>query len=308
MPNNIVPLSNENEAYSKEKVGGKGYNLFEMLRLGFEVPRGFCITTDAFSNFLDNNGIIPVYGSVNNGNFEQFLKKYELLQNQILSGNLHSKMGSEILQYFRDTFPDGIVAVRSSANCEDGNRNSFAGKFDTFLGIDEQSLIPMIKKCWASLYSRRVLRYQKIKNISPELKMAIVVQEIINPDTAGVMFTTATHGDAKGKTLIEAVYGLGESLVSGEVTPDRFIVDNAGRINKDMASKSRYYTFNYNLEKVLIDTPIQMRGKFALSDTEVSKVHRVGKDLEKSLCAPQDVEWAIKKDDLYLLQTRPITA
>lgn len=302
----IIPFTERN-AYSIEGVGGKAFNLLELLKQGFDVPTGFCITTDVFVRFLEHNRI-PTVDDILEVSKEQGSESYSSIREKILTGSFQDRIGSEILQAFRDILPNKYASVRSSANCEDGRKNSFAGKFDTFLGVNEENVLSRVKGCWASLYSERVLRYQRMKKITSNGKMGLVVQEIVNPDTAGVMFTRAIHGEAIGKTLIEAVYGLGESLVSGEVTPDKYIVGSSGDIAKELGSKSDFYTFSDSFEKVLLSTPTKLRSKFALSDVEVFQLYQVGKRVQKSFGVPQDIEWAIKDSLIYLLQTRPITA
>lgn len=302
----IISLKERND-YNREQVGGKAFNLLELLKEGFNVPTGFCITTDAFVDFLERNRISSDKNILEKSK-EQGTENYSLMRKEILAGSFQDSMALEILQAFRNTLPNKYASVRSSANCEDGKRNSFAGKFDTSFGANEENVLSQVKGCWASLFSERVLKYQRMKKIASNGKMGVIVQEIINPNKSGVMFTKATHGEGIGKTLIEAVYGLGESLVSGKVTPDRYIVDSSGDITKELGSKSDFYTFRDSSEKVLISTPKKLRTEFALSSLEILELFQIGERVQRSFGAPQDIEWAIKDRKNYLLQTRPITA
>lgn len=220
------------------EVGGKAANLGELIKLGFNVPKGFVCTSKE-----NRDDIYNMYNKLKLGN----------------------------------------VAVRSSAICEDGTQNSYAGQFETFLNINKEEIIKSIEKCYDSNKSENIKGYINEKNIVNEnAKVSVIVQKMIYGDISGVMFTkNPVSGD--DIIIIESVLGLGEKLVQGEVTPTQI------KINKNT---------------LIIENKI---GKEMLSDNEIRNLSRIGLDIERFFKAPQDIEWSLKDGEIYILQTRNIT-
>jgi pyruvate,water dikinase len=179
----------------------------------------------------------------------------------------------------------GKVAVRSSASAEDSEAASYAGQQETYLNVEgEENVRRHVIDCWASFFSERAIFYRNLKGSLEDLRMAVVVQKMVDAEKAGVVFTVHPVTKRRDRMLIEAVHGLGEQVVSGEVTPDHYVVDRKG-------------------VKKRADTP---HGG-VLTDDELEKLAVLGVALEKHYGVPQDIEWAIHCGQVYLLQSRPVT-
>lgn len=251
-------------------VGGKAASLGEMLNAGINVPGGFVITTDS--------------GAVMDKKLrEQILKRFEGLNVE-------------------------FVAVRSSAVAEDSKDASWAGQLDTFLNVTKANLIDYIEKCWASIRSERALAYAEQNDISSDAnKVAVIVQEMIQSDVAGVAFSVNPVSGNKDEVVIEAVFGLGEALVSGQLTPDNYILSKNGElVSKNISSQ----------DKMLSKVEDQTRwssvykdkaGSRKLSNLQLAVLLEQVKKIESHYGFPVDIEWVIKGDDLFIAQSRPIT-
>ncbi len=182
----------------------------------------------------------------------------------------------------------GKVAVRSSATTEDLDEASFAGQQDTFLNIEgESAVIDAVKRCWASLFNARAIHYREKNNFKHDQAfLSVVIQKMVNADKAGVMFTMNPINKSYDEMIIEACFGLGEKLVSGEITPDTFIVDK-----KQENIKQEYLNFD----------------KRTLSLKELKALIELGKKIESHYNKPMDIEWAIENGSIHILQARPIT-
>lgn len=238
-------------------VGGKGASLGELMSIGVKVPPGFVLTTEFDQKKLDEGK-------------EQILKAFDEL------GLDH-------------------VAVRSSATAEDGLDNSFAGQFDTFLGVDRDNLIEKIKECFKSLNSPRIKAYCESKSMDPnEIKMAVVVQEMLDSEVSGVCFTANPVTRDTNQIMIEAGIGLGEAVVSGTITPDNYLVDKKTLEIIDKTISNQKDMGDIGKKQKLSDDLIQELSKQSIS-------------IEKHYQKPMDLEWAVEKNNLYILQARPIT-
>ena len=264
-------------------VGGKGLNLGKLIAAGFLVPPGFCITTAAYRTAV--KGVD--------------MRDSEAVQAVTLS----SALQSEILTAYNQLGADR-VAVRSSATAEDLPDASFAGQQDTFLNVSGASeLLEKIKLCWASLWSERAIAYRRDHGIEEtQLAIAVVVQAMIDAEVSGVMFTRSpTGGD---ELVIESNWGLGESVVSGEVTPDHYMVSReTGELIRETVVSKRKMITREGVQAV----PIGQREIPSLLRGQVADLSRVGMQVDTFYNAPQDVEWARADGQFYLLQARPIT-
>lgn len=263
-------------------VGGKALNLGKLTKAGFNIPPGFCVTTDAF-NF-------SVKGSSD--------QNPENIINLTLDPNL-----IELIKIGREILNRGKVAVRSSATAEDLQDASFAGQQDTFLNVKDDELIDCIKRCWGSLWSERAINYRETKGIKDDgLSMAVIVQEMCAADVSGVLFTESPYDE--NVCIVESNWGLGESVVSGSITPDSFQISRkTGEIlKKDIASKKEMIT-----EVGVQDIPEGKQNIQSLSDEQLMELYQIGLQVENLYDQPMDVEWALADDNIVLLQARPIT-
>ena len=264
-------------------VGGKGLNLGKLTAAGFLVPPGFCVTTDAYRTTV---------GTADTQNREA-----------VQAAALPESLQSEILTAYNQLGADS-VAVRSSATAEDLPDASFAGQQDTFLNVSGASeLLEKIKACWASLWSDRAVAYRCEHGIGDaQLAMAVVVQKMVNAEVSGVMFTrNPTGGD---ELVIESNWGLGESVVSGEITPDHFMISReTGNLIRETVVSKRKMVAREGVQAV----PIGQREIPSLQRGQVAELGKLGMQVDAFYGAPQDVEWAHAEGQIYLLQARPIT-
>ncbi len=289
------PLSDCREV---AEVGGKGANLGKLVRAGFAVPDGFVVTTTAYrtANSPSPRVLPPVPSSP-----------------LPLVSPSSSPIPQEIAQAIRQAYRalgSGPVAVRSSATAEDMAAASMAGQYETFLDIrGEEYLLEKIQHCWASLDSPRTRAYLAEHGIDPAaVAMGVVVQKLVPADVAGVLFTINPNGSRAGRNemLIEASWGLGESVVSGKVQPDVVRADAAtGQIIEMIVAEKKTMLAAGSHAEIVVDAP--RRKAACLSESDVQKLCALGKKAAAHFAAPQDLEWAISGGELFLLQSRPIT-
>ncbi len=268
--------------------GGKGANLGEMTRLGFPVPRGFCLVTDAYVEHMRVWGVSDELASWLNRKDWQAVEK--AAHASFTTRPFIRETADEVLRAYREmgTPP---VAVRSSATAEDMADASFAGQQETLLDVrgDEQ-LLEAVRLCWASLWSARALDYRARRGMDHlSVAMAVVVQEMVPADSAGVLFTadpTTRRGD---QMLVQAVRGLGESVVSGRATGDTY------RVARGNGMK-------------VVERSLERQGAPVLTDEVIVELCALGLKLETHFSSPQDIEFALAGRRLELLQSRPITA
>ncbi len=307
-------------------VGGKGANLGELSRAGFPVPPGFVITIDAFEEFLEGAKkrgkkaqISRIISSVDPKNTEELEKVSALAREIVESTPVPEKIVEEIKIAYRELCSsvgsEVPVAVRSSATAEDVPDASFAGQQETYLWVKgEDDLIRYVLKCWSSLYTPRAIAYRATKGFDHyEVSIAVVVQKMVNSRSSGVMFTlNPTNGD-ESQVVIESAWGLGEAIVSGEVTPDRFVVDKVTKEVVERVISPKLVWCVYKDGKVTHESvPENLRNEPSLSDEEIVYLAEIGKKIEKHYNQPMDIEWAIDKDfsfpnNVFVLQARPET-
>lgn len=225
-----LPLSDPNATL--EIVGGKGMSLAKMARAGLPVPGGFHITTVAYQQFVSENAIQPrileTLQDIDPASPDSLESASRQIAGFFSAGNIPAAVAEAITaEYAR--LKGAPVAVRSSATAEDLPGASFAGQQETYLNIrGEKAVLEVVKKCWASLWTARVIAYRARQAIPPEsVALAVVVQELVNADAAGVLFAANPVTDRRGEMMITAAWGLGESIVGGSVTPDTILVEKA---------------------------------------------------------------------------------
>ena len=300
-------------------VGGKGANLGEMTRASIPVPPGFIVTVAAYHDFLQTANIV---GRISNllkpldpNNSKQLQHISKEIKQVILDSTIPPELVSQIKQAYKE-LGYGLVAVRSSATAEDLPEASFAGQQSTYLNVQgEDEVVNAVQKCWASLFEPRAI-YYRIQHGFKHFKLgiAVPVQRMIASQTSGVMFTVEPVTSDTEKIVIEAIFGLGEGLVSGEVTPDLYIVDKKelSIISKMVSRQKHQLAMNADSDEKDNNTwqPIatSVQGKQKLSDDDILRVAELGKQLEEHYQFPQDIEWAKNSDAIYIVQTRPVTA
>ena len=262
----VVPLQDLRRA-NVNRVGAKAANLGELARAGFPVPDGFALTTEAFDHFVKFN---------------------RLDESQTPEKVLEAEMPPEVKEALRAASRnlDGILlAVRSSGVAEDLEGASFAGQYETILGVHGyEALVNAVRQCWASAFSARVVAYKRNKEgQATQAGMAVLVQQLVAAEAAGVAFSANPVTGRRDETVVSAVRGLGERLVSGEASPDEWIVSNGNAVRTSAPEK-------------------------AVDESQVQAIAAMAREAEAHFGAPQDVEWAIAGGELYLLQARPITA
>lgn len=306
-------------------VGGKGANLGELTSAGLPVPPGFIVTAQAYFDFVKATGLDGEIKKLLAGLDEEKSKELnaaaDKIQKAILSKPMPPALAKEIIQAYQELYTQGAsniyVAVRSSATAEDLPTASFAGQQATFLNISgSDAVVKAVRRCWASLFEARAI-YYRVANKFDHLKVgiAVPVQKMIQSEKSGIMFTIDPITNDRSKIVIEAGWGLGEAIVSGSVTPDRYLVQKddlpAGRHGFKILEK------NINVQPWKItkvgtsDKHVTVSKEEAkaqkISDEEIVAVAKLGKQIEEHYNFPQDTEWAIENNKIYFVQSRPIT-
>ena len=299
-------------------VGGKGANLGELTNLEIPVPPGFIVTTKSYFHFLDESGLRAKIREILKKLDPEDSKKLEKSATRIKELITNARMPQNIENEIKEAYAKlgGLVAVRSSATAEDLPEASFAGQQRTFLNIQgEEEVVAAVQGCWASLFEPRAIFYRAQHALNHiKVGIAVVVQRMVQSKRSGVMFTREPVTNDE-KIAIEAVYGLGEAVVSGGVTPDLYLVDkkNFSIIHKMIARQEWQLTKsskgNTDIEETNVQLPIseELQGKQKLSDREIIALAKLGTKIEKLYQFPQDIEWAREDGKLYIVQTRPIT-
>ncbi len=298
-------------------VGGKGANLGEMTQAKFPVPNGFVVTSQAYFSFIkDNNLAIKIkhlLATANFNNQDSLMQVSAHIKKEIMHGHISEELIHEIFTAYKTlggSLTDPLVAVRSSATAEDLPTASFAGQQETYLNVKgEANLILKIKAAWASLFEARAIFYRHEQHFDHfRVGLAAVVQQMVESEKSGVMFTIDPVTNSKQTIVIEAVYGLGEMIVQGTVTPDHYEVDKQSlSIKKKMPAVQEKYLKKVGTENREIKLSVKEGGKQKITDKEIQEVAKLGKQLEHHYYFPQDIEWAIVKGTVYIVQTRAIT-
>ncbi len=306
------------------RVGGKNASLGQMVQAELPVPPGFAVTTDAYLDHLVHGNIHDDVrrrlAGLDHTDLDRLHAAAAEVREMIESVEVPALVADAVAQSYRSLCSsceadDIPVAVRSSATAEDLPDASFAGQQDTFLWVrGAEGVIEHMKKCWASLYTDRAVAYRAERGFDHHLvHMSVVVQKMIRPKAAGVAFTlNPTNGD-RSKIAIDSAWGFGESVVSGEVTPDNYLVDKV--IFEIVERKVSAKEMEYRLEGdkvVRVDLEGERSASPSLTDDEIIAVARLAKQAERHYGCPQDVEWAIdsdlpEPDNVVLLQSRPET-
>ncbi|WP_314163720.1 PEP/pyruvate-binding domain-containing protein [Lachnoanaerobaculum gingivalis] len=292
--------------------GGKGANLGELISADINVPKGFVITSDSYKAFLKGNCIEEIIRNKLrevSGDEIKLLKAAEYFRELIRSKDFSAETKKLIADKYNSLGENIRVAIRSSATAEDLPDASFAGQQESYLnvvGIDDVLL--QIRNCYASLWGNRSVSYRFHQGYDQTaLSIAVVVQKMVESEKAGVLFTVNPLSRNTNEMQINASYGLGESVVSGRVTPDSYVVTKTGKlIETTIGSKETKIVYgNKNTVEIAVDEEAQK--KRVLDDNEISGLLNCGLKIEKHYGMPMDIEWAIKDSNIYILQARAIT-
>jgi len=307
------------------QVGGKNANLGEMFQLGLRVPPGFAVTTQAFDTFLNRGRVRNTIGRTLSQIPPEDIPALEgagrQIRDLIESTPIPGKISKEIREAYQKLsdlcgVPDLPVAVRSSATSEDLKTASFAGQHESYLWVrGQEDVVQHVLKCWASLFTDRAIAYRnQIGWPHDKVTISVGVQKMVNAKCAGVMFTIDPVMGDENKIVVEGNWGLGESVVKGEVSPDHFLVDKQSSeiLEKSVSPKLVCYQLEGN--KVVCAPPsTEKQNELCVSDDELLEIVRLGRISEAHYRAPQDLEWAIDVDlpfpeNVFLVQTRPVTS
>jgi phosphoenolpyruvate synthase/pyruvate phosphate dikinase len=308
-----LPLSSP-EA-SLENTGGKGASLARLARLGLPVPPGFIVLTHAYRDFVAANSleasIAEALAGLDGNDGAQLEETSNQLRSQFSTGKLPEEIAAEVIRQYRELDPRSRgVAVRSSATFEDLPELSFAGQQDTFLNvIGEEQLLKALVNCWSSLWTARAIGY-RLRNDLPQeqIALAVVVQRMVPSEVAGVLFTANPLSGLRSETVIDATFGLGEALVSGQVEPDHYVVDTESGELKQVRLGAKETSTRGKTGGGVESLREEAGGKRSLSDEQLRKLVTTGRQIQKEYGAPQDIEWAFAGGEMAILQSRPITS
>ncbi len=300
--------------------GGKGANLGELTKAGIPVPPGFIVTSHSYFHFLKESGLEPKIQALLSGLDPNDSAKLQATSEQIkaliTSAEMPGDVAAEVRRAYRE-MGEGPVAVRSSATAEDLAEASFAGQQSTFLNVvGEENVVAALQACWASLFEARAIFYRANAGFDHlKVGIAVPVQRMVQSRRSGVMFTLEPVGGDRTKIVIEAIYGLGEAIVSGALTPDLYVLDKASLNVLEKTVKRQEKQLTRNAESTAFgednnawtDVPKDDVKLQKLSDAEIVAMAEIGKRVEEHYGGPQDIEWAEENGEMYIVQSRPVT-
>jgi pyruvate,water dikinase len=300
----------EDHCTDVSEAGGKGASLARLAAMGLPVPPGFVVCCDALEAALGERAAELRAAIAAAGDESQLAACAARAQEIMRIARLPEAMERDVRARYAELGDDAPVAVRSSAASEDGDAASFAGQQETYLNVrGGDEVIARIHDCWASFFTERALFYRARKGSLDDLGMAVVVQELVSADVAGVMFTVDPVQGRKDRILVEAVLGLGEAVVSGEVTPDHYVLKRDGRVARQTIATQPFMIRGVaggGVEQLALSP--EEGGRRKVDDAMLAQLAELGCRLQDRLGGPQDVEWAIGGGRLYVLQARPVTA
>ena len=299
-------------------VGGKGANLGEMTNAGIPVPQGFIVTAAAYFDFIEkanlSGKIKTLLEPVDVHDSKQLQDVAAEVQKVIQDATMPAEIAEEIEQGYVK-MGKGLVAVRSSATAEDLPEASFAGQQATFLNVQgEKDVVRAVQDCWASLFGARAIFYRQEQGFDHfKVGIAVPVQHMVQSEAAGVMFTVEPNTSDRSKITIESVLGLGEMIVSGDVTPDHYLVNKADMTIEKKEIKKQEWKLVKDISgkgddpNIKIDLTPEEQETQKITDDDIVFLAKIGKQLEDHYGSAQDVEWAKEKDEIFIVQTRPVT-
>ena len=304
---------------SLAEAGGKAANLGEMVNAGFRVPPGFVVSAGAYYSFLDfadlRGKIRARLEDLDAEDNEALNEASDYVKSEILSAVMPGDVRADVVRAYNrlcgvsvmpSSGQEKLVAVRSSATAEDLPDASFAGQQETFLNVKgADKLVRAVQKCWASLFEARAIYYRASKGFDHlRVGIAVVVQEMVDSEKSGVMFTANPATNDRNQIVIEAGFGLGEAIVSGSITPDTYVVEAGSMeiVSRDVNKQERMVS-----REGWTEVPEEIQEQRKLSDKEIMGLAELGKRIQEHYGSPQDVEWAINGENTFIVQSRAIT-
>jgi pyruvate,water dikinase len=276
------------------RAGGKGASLARMSELGLPVPPGFVVPAVCLVETLGDGGEALRAALPDAAKAQAIVAAVE--------------PPAAIAQAYEALGDEPPVAVRSSACAEDSEAASYAGQQETYLYVRGADAVrDRVRDCWASFFSERAIFYRQRKGSLDDLGMAVVVQRMVRADVAGVLFTCDPVRGRRDRMVVEAVLGLGEAAVSGQVTPDHYILKRDGTVRKAQVSRQPFAIVPVEAGGVEERELGKEGGEQKLGEEQLRELARLGADLEERLGRPQDIEWAVEDGAIYVLQARPVT-
>lgn len=296
------------------EVGGKGANLGELIKAGLPVPSGFCVTAQAYFYYLEKSGLKTKIEKMLHGLNAEDNKKLNKISREIKKMILDSHLPDDLVKEIKDAyyklggFP---VAIRSSATAEDLPEASFAGQQATFLNTSgKENVVRATLQCYASLFEARAIYYRIINKFDHmKVGLSAVVQNMIQSEYSGIMFTVDPVSEKEDLLVVEAGFGLGEAIVSGSITPDRYVVDKDffDIEEKNINTQSWKIVHNPKGGDKHVSVAKSHQSEQKLTNKQIIELAKMGVAIEKHYKKPQDIEWAIENGKIYFVQSRPIT-
>lgn len=293
--------------------GGKGASLGEMLQAGIPVPDGFVVLSTTFDRFIEETDLdVEIDSILDKVNYQE-ISSVENASEEIKALILNAEMPNDIAEEIKKKFNNlgaKFVAVRSSATSEDSSTAAWAGQLESYLNTTKDLVLENVKKCWASLFTPRAIFYRKEKNLhKSKISVAVVIQKMVESECSGIAFSVHPVTQDENQIIIEAGFGLGEAIVSGQITPDSYVIEKEPRriIDKNINTQERglYKSSKGGNEWKTIGK--ETGSKQVLSDNQIYELVKIILRIESHYGFPCDIEWAMQGDKFYIVQSRPIT-
>lgn len=294
------------------EAGGKGASLGEMTNAGIPVPPGFVVLATAFDQFTKETDldveIESALKKVNHKDINSVEEASEDIRGLVEKAKMPKDIAAEILQHHKQ-LKAKFVAVRSSATAEDSSAAAWAGQLETYLNTTEKDVLKNVQKCWSSLFTPRAIFYRIEKKMHKEkVSVAVVVQDMVQSEISGICFTVHPVTKDRNQMVIEAGFGLGEAIVSGQVTPDTYVVHkNDFSILDINVSEQTMMIVKGGKDNIHKKLSPKEGGKQKLTGKQIVELAKICKNIEKHYKVPEDIEWALAKGKFYITQSRPIT-
>ncbi len=293
--------------------GGKGASLGEMTQADIPVPPGFVVLASAFDRFLHETGLeMDIEAQLKKVSYKDInsVDKYStVIRNLIHRAKMPKDLQQEIIKDFKK-LKVKYVAVRSSATAEDSSQASWAGELETYLNTTEKDLLKRVRDCWSSLFTPRAIFYRHEKKLhKAKVSVAVVVQAMVQSEIAGIAFTVHPVTKDKRQMIIEAGYGLGEAVVSGQITPDSYVVDKKtfALLDINVTEQTRKLSGKLSSGNEWKNISKAEQGRQKLAGQQIVELAKICANIEKHYKFPCDIEWAYAGGKFYITQSRPIT-
>jgi pyruvate,water dikinase len=308
----VLPTSTSHFACSE--AGGKGYNLYRITQLGLPVPEWAVLGKSIYNDFLENSGLLPLINEHLNAFSNKGIsaeKASQCISDLIVNASLSDEILALVEKAYTYIGNEHMISIRSSAADEDSLAYSFAGQLSSFLYVDGvEDAARYLQACWASGFTERSLIYRQQNNIGLDrIGIAVIFQRMLDPSSSGVLFTCDPVSQSLTHYLISGVYGVGEGLVSGSLDADTYWLSaETGETSKQtIVEKKKAFSRSGSGECKVVDISEDQALKPCLSEQQTKTIYQLGRALFDYYSIPQDVEWAIENDEVYILQTRPVT-